>query len=137
MYKDFDIDRAKKGDSVVFKSEIHGLEFRDARILCFDRKSRDDRFPIIALIGINDEERSGIFDMNGFDPSGYPRLFMAPVKRQEWVNIHYVLDKWLPNGQYYVVHRYTFKSEQDAIGFVEENGLANYMKSVLIREWEE
>lgn len=96
---------------------------------------------------VNDNEDQAIISykegrgwLHGLGSRAYEfeaNICMAPVKRQEWVNIHYVLDKGCPNGQYYVVDDHTFKSEQDAIKFVEENGLANYMKSVLIREWEE
>lgn len=129
MYKDFDLERAKKGDPVVFKSEINGLEFRDARILCFDRKSRDDRFPIIALIGVNDEERSGLFDKNGSDPSGYPRLFMAPVKRQAWTNVFQT-----PSGTIFTSGG-CYNSLEEAKKAI--MGASNHVKTMLVHEWEE
>jgi len=135
MYKEFDLERAKNGDPIVFKSEINGLEYREARILCFDRKSRDDRFQIIALIGINDEERSGVFDKHGCDPSGSQRLFMAPVKRQEWVNIY--RDTSHPAG--YRTGNVLHESQEAAEKGTNEKWLNqnNLVTTVLIREWEE
>lgn len=63
---------------------------------------------------------------------------MAPVKKQEWINIHYFLDSNSPAGQSYDTPYYkTFESEELAMKYVSENSIPNYMKSVLIREWEE
>ena len=82
-----------------------------------------------------------IYYRNGELNPGYAcngDLFMAPVKRQEWVNIHYALDRGHKNGQYYFAYTTeTFGSEEIAMNFVTDNGVPNYVKSVLIREWEE
>jgi len=56
-------------------------------------------------------------------------LFLAPVKKQAWANVY----QYTHNGSYYVGNNYL--SEQGAL---ECKDLAsNYIKTILLHEWEE
>ena len=134
MYKDFDLERAKKGDPVLFKHFMTD-NFRETRILCFDRKSTKDRYPVVALINFDTDETMGAFDRQGCDPNGAQRLFMAPVKRQEWVNIY--RDPSHPAG--YRTGNVLHASHEAAEKGATERSFNpnNFVRTILIREWEE
>lgn len=136
--KPFDLQKALAGEPVVTrqgKNAIHLGELNNGghKDLIWKIELSSSEIVILTDLGGNHtpwedgQERNPICD-----------LFMAPVRKQEWVNIHYVLDKNAPNGQYYdMPYVYPFESEQEAKSFAQEHGIPNYMTSVLIREWEE
>ena len=128
--KPFDLQKALAGEPVVT---------RDGKgVTIFNIKSAHPTHPVI-------DERIGIVEhfalrwtkegkySTGSNDCGLD-LFMAPVKRQEWVNIY--LSRDAECGKYRVGTD-VFPSEGDAelIGRVAPEN--NFVKSVLIREWEE
>lgn len=82
--KPFDLNRAKAGDPVVDENGA------PARIICFDRKGGNE-CPIVALVQFESKrEAVVVFDedglRSGLENNG--RLFMAPVRREGWVNVY-------------------------------------------------
>lgn len=127
--KEFNLDRALAGEPVVTRngkcvSEIHH----------FLTATPEHQVAAIIEGDLFSFHCSGRFLSSEADEMD---LFMAPVKKQEWANIYYHLDKKLPTGQFYTLGNTVYESEEAAIKYVEVIGAANYMKSVLIREWEE
>lgn len=84
--KPFDEEKARAGAAVRTRSG------RKARVICFN--ANHPRHPIIALIANSDgEEIPETFTREGYHyGASYPKstfdLFMAPVKREGWVNIY-------------------------------------------------
>jgi len=79
--KKFDLEAAKAGAPVVTRSG------KKARILCFDRESVE--YPIVALIGgvsTLSFTETGLYD--SFSGSNENDLFMAPQKKEYWVNVY-------------------------------------------------
>lgn len=83
--KPFDLELAKQGKPVCTR------DGRPVRILCFDRKSVDG-YSILALVDEGDHEgfivctsRGKFYKYGKDDPYD---LFMAPVKKEGWVNLY-------------------------------------------------
>ena len=83
--KPFDLEAARKGKPVCTR------DGREARIICFDSLSDDDKHPIIALV----ENKEGYEDIHRFTDNGKRLvtendardLMMLPEKKEGWVNI--------------------------------------------------
>lgn len=128
--KPFDFERAKLGDQVIYK---HYNDCYPVRLICFDRVSLGNKWPVIGLIHFH-TETSAAFDREGNDTSGIPRLFMAPVKRQEWRGLF----KSETSVSGYKVGTFYFDTEEEALKCKENAIYANsFIKAILIREWEE
>lgn len=100
---------------------------RSVRIICSDRN--DNTYPIVALVGKNEEVRNYTRKGQYFNNTPGPNdLFFAPEKKEGWVNIY--LDA--ENSSY--VETCIYKSKEEA----EENGKkwSRYITTVRI-EWEE
>lgn len=84
--KAFDIKLAKAGHSVQTR------DGRPVRILCYDRVSKLNIYPIVALVKTNDIENTIYYSKEGiYSDSGKPTcldLFMAPAKKEGWINIY-------------------------------------------------
>lgn len=84
--KPFDLEAAKNGAKVVTR------DGRDARILCFDAMGS---YPIVAIVRNDYEEVVDKFCLDGKNRlcgESEIDLFMAPVKREGWVNLHQCKD---------------------------------------------
>ena len=117
--KPFDLEKALAGEPVVTRSGVPVTEI-------YHFKTSRDRFPVRAVVNgglssYNTDGRWGITHTNN-------DLFMAPVKKQEWVNIH-------KNDCCYFIGFTVFDNERSAVKAGSQNG--NYIKSVLVSEWEE
>ena len=80
--KPFDLEAAKNGAKVVTR------DGRDARILCFDAMGS---YPIVAIVRSDYEEVVDKFCLDGKNRlcgESEIDLFMAPVKREGWVNLY-------------------------------------------------
>lgn len=82
--KPFDPEAAKAGAKVVTR-DGHAV-----RIICYDRKNEE--YPIVALVG---EDEGAVFSYSSGGRYLEPNLtdhnldlFMAPVKREVWVNLY-------------------------------------------------
>lgn len=113
--KTFDLELAKAG---------HPVQTRDgdwARVVCYDRCIKE--YPIVALIG--KEELPFIYRKDGtHEGSDCYDLFMAPFKREGWVNLY--KDS---NGA--IICKY-HKSKEDAFRLKQEGCIATTKI-----EWEE
>lgn len=130
--KPFDLEKALSGQPVITRDKMTITIFTACSShlthpVVGERVEIQDHFALRWTI----EGRYG----TGTDDSRLD-LFMAPVKKQEWANIHYYLDKTRTTGQGYTIDE-GFESEEAARKHVERYGVPNYVKSVLIREWEE
>lgn len=129
--KPFDFERAKIGDQVIYKR--YNNDCYPVRLICFDRVSVGNKWPVIGLIHF-DTETSVAFDREGNDTSGIPRLFMAPVKRQEWRALY----KRNTEASGYKISNFSCENEQDVLNSRERKVYCNsFVKAILIREWEE
>jgi hypothetical protein len=133
MYKDFDIERAMKGDPVCTE---FGEEIYPARIICWDRI--DKAYPIFALYKVNEHhEEAYAFSNDGTGCTGKARLLMVPVKREEWILISSP-----PGGpgtginKKYELGQGVYSSEKEANDSVNPT-FPGWVKAVKIREWEE
>lgn len=125
--KPFDIELAKKN---------HPIQTRDgrpARIICYNRKSRD--YPIVCLITCKDidhnneqielsynytlEGKTSIHGETCYD------LFMAPIKKEGWINLYV-------NKMSISCSPVCYPTEEDALKHKREG----YIKTIKI-EWEE
>lgn len=84
--KEFNIQKAREGHPVCTR------DGRKARIICFDRKHKEDKFPIVALVTLPDTETElvELYNTEGITYN-YTRdydLMMASVKHEGWVNIY-------------------------------------------------
>lgn len=125
--KPFDLAKALKGDKVVTRN---GHEVSE--IVKFNVSSR------FCVVGVTNGYIEH-WDENGWH--GYMNdrkydydLFMAPVKRQEWRALY----KSASNITGYKVGNFSYETEKDAL---KSKGIAlygnNFIKAILIREWEE
>lgn len=82
--KPFDLEQAKAG------APVQTRDGHAARIICFDRKGNN--LPVVALVTDPDgEEYTRVYPSNGgylLTQESDLDLFMAPVKREGWVNIY-------------------------------------------------
>lgn len=84
--KPFNLEEAKAGNPVCIR------DGRKARIICFDRKSKD--YPIVALVENQDAEMLQIYTIDGkynkFDQEkSYPLdLVMATAIHTGWINVY-------------------------------------------------
>lgn len=122
--KPFDIELAKAGHPVCTRSE------KPVRILCFDRKSTDG-CSIMALIDEGEFEDFMSFNAQGrfYEDARKDEndLFMAPVKKEGWINIYKDGD-WAM-----MLSNNIYKSKEDALDL---HTPVNYLDTVKI-EWEE
>lgn len=137
MYKPYNKATADGRELYFLTDSWQGDTYAPARIICCDRKTNDNASLVVLAETKPGFEYLLVLSDDGTDCYEKQRLFMAPVKKQEWVNIHYQLDKSLPTGQSYFIDNELFASEKAAQEYVEIMGVPNYVKSVLIREWEE
>jgi hypothetical protein len=116
--KKFDLEAAKAGAPVVTRSG------KKARILCFDRESVE--YPIVALINGLDVlsfTETGVHSfLNGYTDND---LFMAPQKKEYWVNVYKESFDIVEAGQCH-------NSEADAIKAKTND--RNYLATVKIYE---
>lgn len=93
--KPFDLEKAKAG------AELRTRDGRPARIICWDRQS--DGFPIVALVSNGEREDIYKYPESG-EKLGYKLdaldLFMAPEKKEGWVNVYKDLAKYITGGDY-------------------------------------
>lgn len=134
--KPFDLERALAGEPVISRNGRKITEI-------FHFKTAQANYSVrVVMDGIlYDLTVNGNFDFSGKESEN--DLFMAPVKREEWVNV-YQYSEPLENTH---MHRYKVgfstwncleKAEQAGKEYQEETaGSMIYIKSVLIREWEE
>jgi hypothetical protein len=85
--KPFNLEEAKAGKPVVTGDKSK------ARIVCWDFKSTEDRYPLVVLVedgrGYEDMllySKDGNFEFDEKNPQ-YD-LFMAPAKKTGWINIY-------------------------------------------------
>lgn len=79
--KPFDLEAAKNGAPVVTRKGF------PVRIICFDRKQQE--YPLIALILYpSGEEAVVVYTGMGLSGPKDFDLFMAPVKREGWINLY-------------------------------------------------
>jgi hypothetical protein len=118
----FNLERALAGDPVITEK---GLLVTQIHLF----KDVVNQWPLVGVVGKSMEW----WDLKGEHSvlNAGMNLFMAPAKRQEWVNIYN--DK---NFQcsYYLGKR-TYESENEARNSTHHH--PNYITTVLIREWEE
>lgn len=128
MYKPFNKSTAEGRELYFLTDSCQGDTYAPARIICYDRKSNDNASLVILAETKPGFEYFLVLNDDGTDCYEKQRLFMAPVKRQEWINIG-------QNDICYFICGHNFESEDIA----KTNGatLQTYVKSVLIREWEE
>ena len=83
--KPFDLEKAKAGAPVITRNGC------TARIICFDRAD-DDGYSLVALLQLDKgiERVTTHTDQGRYckEPGNDYDLFMAPVKREGWVNIY-------------------------------------------------
>lgn len=132
MYKPFNKETAE-GREVFFLAEdlCHGKTYAPARIICYDRKSNDNASLVVLSETKPGFEHFLVLYDDGTDCYGKQRLFMAPVKREEWVHIYP-----LKGGSGYNVGSLIYPSEKSAIDDMAEY-FDGYVKAVKVREWEE
>ncbi|WP_298062052.1 hypothetical protein [uncultured Rikenella sp.] len=120
--KPFDLEVAKAGAAVVTR------DGRPARIVCFDAAGD---YPVIALIRYGtDEEVPQTCTLTGnvsYTEVSDDDLFMAPVKRQGWVNLRFIDDKICAE---YKVYRTKDAAKSSGITY------DDYVATVPV-EWEE
>ena len=120
--KQFDLDEYLANPS----RKVVTRDGRKVRIICTDRKSKDD-YPIIALIeGFGGEEDYLCYPRDGKWPScKNVDLFFAPEKHEGWVNIY-------RNDNYFVRDANVWLTEEDA----KRNALSDHSITIKI-QWEE
>lgn len=122
--KPFNLEEAKAGKPVC------AIDGRPARIICFDRKYGNPKFPIVALILDHNEEIVTIHTVTGESNvrSRLDTLMMAPEKHEGYVNLYRSTDsnKRIPGA-------YVYNTKEDAID--NSKSLA-YITTIKI-EWEE
>ena len=83
--KPFDLEKAKAGAPVITRNGC------TARIICFDRADADN-YPLVALLQLGGgiERVTTHTDQGRYckEPGNDYDLFMAPVKREGWLNIY-------------------------------------------------
>lgn len=120
--KPFNLELAKKGYS------IRTRDGRPVRIICFDRK--DKNYPICALIDDGECEAFRFYTNDGrldVDDQHNVDLFMAPVKREGWVNAFKTNDGVLYTGVE------VYETKEDALKCNKHDELIDALKI----EWEE
>jgi hypothetical protein len=127
--KPYDKETAE-GRELLFLTETAGVgdTYSPARIVCSDRKCSDNANLVVLAETKPGAEYILTLNEDGTDCYGKQRLFMAPVKRQLWVNVYQD-----SIGEHYAACG--FYSEEEAVAFGESG--KNYVKSILIHEWEE
>jgi len=121
--KNFDLEAAKAGDKVVSASG------QPVRIMCFDmQQTMGLAISCLCAEGVFKEEAHHCVDLNGDNVNTGFSLYMAPVKHQAWVNVYRN-----ENGVYTPNTR-PYQTEEEAI---EGASPSNYIKSIMIHEWEE
>ena len=125
--KEFNLELAKAG---------HPLQTRDGRavrILCYDRKSKKNNYPIVALVEIQEgEEDTYWYTIDGYYHKNKREdkldLFMASPKKEGWINIYKSFA-----GTRYCGNIYS--SEEEAINHVDDYGDTHLNTNKI--EWEE
>ena len=83
--KPFDLEKAKAGAPVITRNGSA------ARIICFNRADADN-YPLVALLQLGEgiERVTTHTDQGCYckEPENDYDLFMAPVKREGWINIY-------------------------------------------------
>lgn len=79
--KPFNLEEALAGKPIV---DCHN---RPARILCTDMKSLNE-YKVVCLISTGDTEYLRTFNSSGETSCNTNKLFMAPVKKEGWINIY-------------------------------------------------
>jgi hypothetical protein len=133
MYKEFDLERAKKGEPIICVEEEKVFP---ARIICTDRIQADG-YNLIVLVIDDEAEQEQVYAFNENGKGLYKQdLFMAPVKRQEWVLIA------KPGGKpgtgvnkEYELGQDVYLSEQAANDAINKS-FPGFVKAIKI-EWEE
>lgn len=106
-YKPFNLEQAKaqNGEGLITR------DGRPARIVCWDRKTTDN-YPLVGVVTTSDgtTEYLQSYMPNGRkwgeDDSSRDDLFMAPIKREGWVNVY--------NGGQYPLCGAVFATKEEA-----------------------
>lgn len=105
--KKFDLKAAKAGAKVVTR------DGNDVRIICFDRVCESGE--VVALITHpNESEYVYSYNCQGESHGSALELFMAPVKKEGWINIY---RHYSDNKEYVYVH----STEQAALEGASQN----------------
>lgn len=84
--KPFDLELAKAGHPVQTR------DGRPARIVCYDRQTKNNIYPIVAMIKSDEgNEEAQYFTQKGEAWEGEINdldLVMAPIKKEGWVNVY-------------------------------------------------
>jgi len=90
---DFDIAKAKAG------AKVFSEDGKSVKILCYDRKSKDDKFPIIGLVDLGSHESVQYFSENGKGDFGaIDRLCIEEEVEETQRMTNYELARWLTEG---------------------------------------
>lgn len=84
--KEFNLELAKAG------AKVQTRDGRPARIICYDVKGLA---PILALIDTGDYEFEAYYDVAGRNDNSSLDLFMAPNKKEGWVNLYKDKDDYI------------------------------------------
>lgn len=115
--KPFNYEAAMRGEKVVT---------RDGRQVRIIAKRNDEKYPIVALIGLKEEVQTFKMDGGCLDKETEQDLFMAPTVKEGWI----VLYKCPP---YHMGCTHVFETEQEA------KEVIKYMSHVAITKitWEQ
>lgn len=132
MYKPYNKATADGRELYFLADSWQGDTYAPARIICYDRKSNDNASLVILAETKPGFEYFLVLNDDGTDCYEKQRLFMTTIKREEWGYI------WRPPGATGYSIASPFQSEVEAVEHAERNppGI-EYIKAVLIREWEE
>lgn len=129
MNKDFNLELCMTRDGGRCKTR----DGRDVRIIWTDRKYVKFDYPIVALVGDSEEgEVAAFYAVDGSYTNGITSrhdLVNLTVKKQKWINVYKEdLDRIYNSRKYH-------DSEEEALVLRCES--LNYIKTILIHEWEE
>lgn len=133
--KPFDVERAKAGAQVVTRSG------GAVRILCFDRVGTLlGRGNVVALVTERDgHEMMAVYDNDGYFMPGKSKapcdhdLFMAPVKKQGWVNLY----RFASDAVVYTDQTAVYLTEEEAKMRTKHKPAGSEYITTLRIEWEE
>lgn len=87
--KPFDLDKAKAGEKICI---VKGKETIDARVICADRRCNysHNNYSVVLLINTEDPDMEYIRTCTpqGEMANDFGQVYMAPVKREGWLNIY-------------------------------------------------
>ena len=94
----FDLELAKKITNKEVKGRIANGDGYEARIICWDKRCGCLRYPIIALVGVGDDEHIYTFTEGGIETIGFETFkdlhIEVPTYYRDYSN--FVPQKWQP-----------------------------------------